>query len=63
MTGTPTCFKDLRVNASSVVTHAQTKLSRVVRDLGFDVLTIRMAKRIDDGLASNAVALFKHKRV
>ena len=42
MTGTTTCFKDLRFYASSVVADAQTKLARVVSDLGFDVLTFGM---------------------
>jgi hypothetical protein len=61
MTGTPTCFKNPGIYSATVVTHAQTKLSRVVGDLCFDVFTIGMTKRIDDGLAPNAVALFKHE--
>lgn len=63
MIGTPTCVKDLRIDTSSIVTHAQTKLSRVVCDLCFDVLTIGMAERIDDRLTPDAVTLFKHERV
>ena len=43
MTGTSTCLKNLRFYASPVVTHAQTKLARVVSDLGFDVLTFGMS--------------------
>jgi hypothetical protein len=42
MTGTSTCLKDLGVDASSIVTNAQTKLSRVVGDFCFDVLTFGM---------------------
>src|SRR5829696_9382174 len=63
MTGTTACFKDPRIDAAPVVTNAQTKLSRVIGDLCFDLLTVGMAKRIDDGLAPNAVALLENQRV
>ena len=43
MTGTSTCFKDLRFDPSSVVAYAQTKLARVVCDLSLDVLTFGMS--------------------
>jgi hypothetical protein len=42
MTGTPTSFENLRFDASSIVTNTQAKLSQIVSDFHFDVLTFGM---------------------
>src|SRR5215217_461643 len=55
MTGTSTCIKNFWIDAASIVTNAQTKLSRVIRNFRFDVLTFGMRQRIDDRLTSDAI--------
>src|SRR5262249_50106942 len=61
--GTSSLIGNLGINSHSIVSHVQQKLGISVRDFRFDPLRLRMAERVSQCLAGNAVDFIAQHRI